>query len=185
MTAQSTHCEMVSDGPFAHLAQQNAREEQKANHMQVDKPEPVIELEVPQTDSNAEEPLVVVDGLDFKYPGTDTAVINGMKMALGPGECCLLLGANGAGKTTLLKVLGGKHMIPRDAVTVLGCPPFHTTGLERTGDLSYIGGAWVRDVAFAGNNVPLSGDFPAGQMINNIKGVDPERRAELMKVLDI
>merc|ERR1712028_246107 len=101
MTAQATNCEMVSDGPFAHLAQQNAREEQKANHMQVDKPEPVIELEVSQTDSNADEPLVVVDGLDFKYPGTDTAV------------------------------------------TVLGCPPFHTTGLERTGDLSYIGGAWV------------------------------------------
>jgi ABC-type branched-subunit amino acid transport system ATPase component len=39
-----------------------------------------------------------------------------MNLALAPGSRCLLIGANGAGKTTLLKILGGKHMIPREQV---------------------------------------------------------------------
>ncbi len=78
-----------------------------------------------------------------------------MSISLPPGSRCLLVGPNGAGKTTLLKILGGKHMVPRDAVTVLGRPPFHDTGLTSSGDLSYLGGNWVRDIAFAGYSIPL------------------------------
>ena len=60
-----------------------------------------------------------------------------------------------AGKTTLLKILGGKHMVPRGSVQVLGSAPFHDTSLTASGELSYIGGNWERDVAFAGYSVPL------------------------------
>ncbi len=62
----------------------------------------------------------------------------------------------GAGKTTLLKILGGKHMVPEGAVSILGRPPFHDTALTSSGDLSYVGGTWVRDVAFAGYSIPLA-----------------------------
>lgn len=55
----------------------------------------------------------------------------------------------------MLKILGGKHMVPRSSVQVLGSAPFHDTGLTASGELSYIGGNWERDVAFAGYSVPL------------------------------
>ena len=46
-------------------------------------------------------------------------------------------------------------MVPRSSVQVLGSAPFHDTGLTASGELSYIGGNWERDVAFAGYSVPL------------------------------
>ena len=39
----------------------------------------------------------------------------------------------------MLKILGGKHMVPRSSVQVLGSAPFHDTGLTASGQLSYIG----------------------------------------------
>lgn len=137
-------------------------------------------------------PVVVVDGLTFSYPATDgrpipgvAPMMTGMNLKLYQGECSLLLGANGAGKTTLLKILGGYHMIPQPMVQVLEQPPFHATRLTMSGALSYIGGSWTREVAFAGSSVPLQGDFSAGKMIEGIQGVDPARRAEIMEVLDV
>lgn len=78
-----------------------------------------------------------------------------MSIRIPRGARCLLLGSNGAGKTTLLKVLGGKHMVPKEAVTVLGVPPFHNTDLTASGRLSYLGGNWERDIAFAGYSIPM------------------------------
>ena len=88
-------------------------------------------------------------------------VVQNMSISLPQGATCLLVGPNGAGKTTLLKVLGGKHMVDRNAVSVLGEPPFHATHLISDGSLSYIGGNWERDVAFAGYSIPLAVSFYA------------------------
>ncbi len=63
--------------------------------------------------------------------------------------------AAGAGKTTMLRILAGKHKVPESAVSVLGEPPFHATGLTTSGAVAYVGGNWERDVAFAGYSVPL------------------------------
>ncbi len=41
-------------------------------------------------------------------------------------------------------------------MAVLGRPPFQDTQLTTSGNLSYVGGTWQRDLAFAGNNVPLT-----------------------------
>ena len=45
-----------------------------------------------------------------------------------------------------------------------------------SGELSYLGPQWRRDIAFAGNNVPMQGDIGAGQMLFGVEGVDPARR---------
>ena len=82
-------------------------------------------------------------------------VVSDMTLQIPKGSSCLLIGPNGAGKTTFLKVLGGKHMVPESAVTVLGQPPFHATSLTADGKLAYLGGNWDRDIAFAGYSVPL------------------------------
>lgn len=73
----------------------------------------------------------------------------------------------------------------QDAVRVLEKPPFHATSLTTSGALSYIGGNWERDIAFAGYSVPLAGDFPARQMLDSIPNVDPARRQRIVDVLDI
>lgn len=186
--------ELPSEGPFARL-------QQSFGHQRADVGNNVPSSSAPETSSQQEEdvapqagqpPSILVEGLSFSYPGLDgrpvpgqPPLITNMTFTLPPGSRCLLLGANGAGKTTLLKVLGGKHMVPEATVRVLGRPPFHDTQLTTSGQLGYVGGTWQRDIAFAGYSIPLTGDFPASRMIDAVQGVDPQRKARLLKVLDI
>ncbi|DBA89037.1 TPA: ABC transporter I member 20 [Trebouxia sp. C0005] len=58
-------------------------------------------------------------------------------------------------------------------------------GANGAGDLSYLGAQWRRDVAFAGYNIALQGDLAAGEMIHGVEGVDPNRRQQLIDLLDI
>ncbi|XP_065853245.1 ABC transporter I family member 20 [Euphorbia lathyris] len=138
------------------------------------------------------EPAIEINGLRFTYPGIDghpppgsKPLIDDFSLALNSGHRCLLVGSNGAGKTTILKILGGKHMVEPHMVRVLGRSAFHDTGLTTSGDLSYLGGEWRREVAFAGFDVPIQMDVSAEKMISGVAGIDPQRRAELIKVLDI
>ena len=82
-------------------------------------------------------------------------------------------------------MLAGKSFVPQGCVRVLGRDAFHDTGLESCGTLAYIGGQWAKDVAFAGYSIPLAGDFPASKMLDSVPGVDPARKAKLLRVLDV
>ncbi|GAQ82664.1 ABC transporter family protein [Klebsormidium nitens] len=145
----------------------------------------------PESQNRAEVPAVEINNLHFTYPGLDgqpppgmPPLIQDFSMTLQAGSRCLLIGANGAGKTTLLKILGGKHMVDPSMVRVLGRSAFHDTTLESSGELSYLGGEWRRDVAFAGFDVPIQMDVSARKMIFGVQA-DPARRDRLIKVLDI
>ncbi|XP_048236081.1 ABC transporter I family member 20 isoform X1 [Ricinus communis] len=131
-------------------------------------------------------------GLKFTYPGIDghpppgsKPLIDDFNLTLNSGDRCLLVGSNGAGKTTILKILGGKHMVEPHMVRVLERSAFHDTVLTSSGDLCYLGGEWRREVAFAGFEVPIQMDVSAEKMIFGVAGVDPQRRDELIKVLDV
>lgn len=76
-------------------------------------------------------------------------------------------------------------MVEPHMVRVLGRSAFHDTNLTSSGDLCYLGGEWKRDVAFAGFEVSIQMDISAEKMIFGVGGVEPERRTELIKVLDI
>jgi len=130
-----------------------------------------------------ESASIVVQGLGFAYAGHEP-VLSSVALELPRGSRCLLCGANGAAKSTLLQVLGGKTMVDRDAVRVLGQPPFHTTDLTCGGDLSYLGSQWRRTVACVGS-VTVAGDISAGGMIHGVAGVDAARRDELISLLAI
>ncbi|KAF6149218.1 hypothetical protein GIB67_026074 [Kingdonia uniflora] len=137
-------------------------------------------------------PTIEITNLRFTYPGIDghpppgsTPLIDVFTLSLNAGERCLLVGSNGAGKTTILKILGGKHMVDPSMVRVLRRSAFHDTALTSSGDLCYLGGEWKRDVAFAGFEVPIQMDISAEKMIFGVPGIDPQRRDELIKVLDI
>ncbi|GLT72876.1 hypothetical protein SLA2020_447730 [Shorea laevis] len=106
------------------------------------------------------EPTIEINGLRFTYPGIDgqpppgsTPLIDDFSLTLHAGDRCLLVGSNGAGKTTILKIMGGKHMVEPHMVHVLGRSAFHDTMLTSSGDLSYLGGEWRREVAFAGDEL--------------------------------
>ncbi len=62
---------------------------------------------------------------------------------------------NPAGKTTLLQILAGKYMVGTEVVQIMGRPAFHDINLVSSGDLSYLGPQWRRDVAFAGSDIPM------------------------------
>ncbi|KAL9141139.1 hypothetical protein ABFS82_14G083600 [Erythranthe guttata] len=138
------------------------------------------------------QPTVEITKLRFTYPGIDghpppgsTPMIDDFSLTLFPGYRCLLVGSNGAGKTTILKIIGGKHMVDQNMVKVFGRSAFHDTALTSSGDLSYLGGEWRREVAFAGFEVPIQMDVSAEKMIFGVAGVTPQRRDELIKVLDV
>ena len=46
-----------------------------------------------------------VEGISFRYPGTDALVLDDVTLEVGPGEVVALVGENGSGKTTLVKLI--------------------------------------------------------------------------------
>ena len=46
-----------------------------------------------------------VEGLSFRYPNTDSLVLDDVSLEVGPGEVVALVGENGSGKTTLVKLI--------------------------------------------------------------------------------
>ncbi len=49
-----------------------------------------------------------VEKLDFRYPGTDTLVLDGLNFIVEAGERIAIIGPNGAGKSTLMRCLAGE-----------------------------------------------------------------------------
>ena len=107
---------------------------------------------------------VEVKNLTWSYPGAraTTPQLDDVSFDLPRGARCLLVGANGAGKSTLLKLIGGKHMVPRGAVTVLGRPAFHDLVLNTM--VALLSGDWTRTIASVGNGVPYQADFKISEM---------------------
>jgi CCR4-NOT complex subunit CAF16 len=113
-----------------------------------------------------------VRDLTFVYPGARAPVLHRVSFALPGGARCLLLGANGAGKSTLLRLIAGRHMLAHDLVRVLGRPAFHDASL-------------AGEVAFLGGPFPFSADISVRDVLAARPGVDPERRAKVLAMLDV
>jgi ATP-binding cassette subfamily B protein len=65
---------------------------------------------VPEPDTPKPVPVpwrrgIVAENLSFRYPGTTELVLDGVDLAIRPGEIVALVGRNGSGKTTLTKLL--------------------------------------------------------------------------------
>ncbi|HEY5184904.1 MAG TPA: ABC transporter ATP-binding protein [Actinomycetes bacterium] len=71
------------------------------------------------------EPAILVSALHKAYG--DTYAVDGVDLAIDPGECFALLGPNGAGKTTTVEILEGYRHADAGTVSVLGEDPSRPT----------------------------------------------------------
>jgi len=126
-------------------------------------------------------PAIEVKDVTFRYTKDGYVVLNNVNLTLERGSRCLLVGGNGAGKSTLLRLLGGKHMHPRNDVLVLGQSAFFET--PRT--MVYLGSDWRRSVGTVSNSVGYHADIPVSQMIKVLDTSDQDRKAELLALLEI
>lgn len=74
---------------------------------------------------------VVIDGLDFTWPGRDGFRLTCPSFRLERGERLLLTGASGSGKSTLLNLICGTLLPDEGVITVLGTAVNHLSGARR------------------------------------------------------
>ncbi|GAA0725560.1 energy-coupling factor transport system ATP-binding protein [Halorubrum trapanicum] len=84
-----------------------------------------------------------VEKLQFRYPGTDEAVLDGADLAIEPGEFVAVIGGNGSGKTTLCKAFNGiiPHFYEGDMqgqVTVAGHDVSESSVSELSQHVGYV-----------------------------------------------
>jgi CCR4-NOT complex subunit CAF16 len=116
-------------------------------------------------------PAIEIAALTFGY-GDGTRVFSDFSWSVPVGARCLLLGANGVGKSTLLRIVAGRHMLPPRTARVFGRAAFHDTTLA--GELAFIGGPF-----------PFSADISVREILERRPGVDPDRRARVLDLLDV
>jgi ABC-2 type transport system ATP-binding protein len=61
--------------------------------------------------------MIVINNLDFSYPGAESKALDGISLTIQQGSLFGLLGPNGAGKTTLISILTG--LLPCNGQDVL------------------------------------------------------------------
>jgi len=71
------------------------------------------------------EPVLSARDVIFTYPGGQRRALDGVTLAVPPGECVALLGPNGAGKTTLVGCATGLLTPQGGSVRVAGGDPRH------------------------------------------------------------
>ena len=128
-------------------------------------------------------PAVECRSLSFNHG--EKQVLSAVTFSLPPGSRCVLVGANGAGKSTLLRILGGRHMHDDTAAFILGHNAFRATSFLNN-RRQYLDPNWgLRTVAFAGCGVAYQADIPVGEMMQKLQEEFPQRRDELLDLLEI
>ncbi|MGA5702704.1 ABC transporter ATP-binding protein [Peterkaempfera bronchialis] len=89
-----------------------ARLEEIAEQHRTPAPQPVSQPVLPPPDGP-----IRFEGVTFRYPGSERAVLDGLDLELLPGRSTAVVGLNGAGKTTLVKLLARLHEPTRGRVT--------------------------------------------------------------------
>ena len=77
---------------------------------------------------SAQRHNLLIEGLDFAYG--DTAILQGIDLAVGEGEFLALLGPSGSGKSTLLRLIAGLEQPARGRIAA-GDKPLSGPGPDR------------------------------------------------------
>lgn len=119
---------------------------------------------------------IKVDKVTFKYPGSDTLVLDNISLEIKQGQFVALVGENGAGKTTLLKLMTGLYSPTSGSITVDGRNLDSIDSASWHRQLAVLGQDFIRyNFATANENV-WYGD------VN--KGYDPDKIDSALKAAE-
>lgn len=89
------------------------------------------------------DPVIAIENLSFRYPGTDEDVLRNVSLTIGRGDFVAIVGGNGAAKTTLCKTFNG--LIPHywsgefaGSVTVDGIDTYTSSVDELSRRVGYV-----------------------------------------------
>jgi ATP-binding cassette, subfamily B, bacterial CvaB/MchF/RaxB len=77
---------------------------------------------LPRLSSRVPEARIDVRGVTFRYADNEADVLQGVSLAIEPGESVAIVGPSGGGKTTLLKLMLGIHAPAHGEIRVAGMP---------------------------------------------------------------
>ncbi len=119
------------------------------------------------------KPAIEVSGLTFAFDGAREPVFQSLDLQVPAGSRTLLLGANGVGKSTLMRLCAGKHILPPEKLRVFGHSPYHDFQFSQR-------------ISFVDGHFPFHVDVEVGELLDRYRqGVDEQREAELIEVLEI
>ncbi len=100
---------------------------------------PLIENVVDQliTDHSDFQPHIIVNNISLTYPGSQTAAISNIDLAIPAGKFVAFVGPSGAGKTTLIDVLLGVLNQDSGEVSISGLSPLNAVS-RWPGAISYV-----------------------------------------------
>ena len=106
--------------------------------------------------------IATLENVTFRHPGRDLPAMDGVSLAIYPGEATVLSGPNGSGKSTLLKLLNGLLRPESGRITVGGreTPEKTVAEIARTvglvcqhADYQLFGETIAEELAFAPTNL--------------------------------
>ncbi|MBP1449343.1 MAG: energy-coupling factor ABC transporter ATP-binding protein [Thermoproteus sp.] len=83
------------------------------------------------------EPIVVVRGLYFRYPGNEQPTLKGVDLEIPKGAVVSVVGPNGSGKSTLMYLMAGIYKPTSGSVEIAGRRPADLSGGERVKLVGY------------------------------------------------
>jgi ABC-type multidrug transport system fused ATPase/permease subunit len=89
------------------------------------------------TDHRDFQPLIILNNISLTYPGSQTAAISNIDLAIPAGKFVAFVGPSGAGKTTLIDVLLGVLNQDSGEVSISGLSPLNAVS-RWPGAISYV-----------------------------------------------
>jgi ATP-binding cassette subfamily B protein len=94
-----------------------------------------------------------IEGLSFRYPGTERTVLSDIDLAIEPGEVVAIVGENGSGKSTLVKLIAGLYRPDTGRILLDGVDLAQVDATDISQEITFVFQGIGRYEATAGENV--------------------------------
>jgi ATP-binding cassette subfamily B protein len=124
---------------------------------------------------------LVIDGVSFRYPGTETLVLDDVSFVIEPGEIVALVGESGGGKSTLAHLVAGLYRPSAGAITFGGVDIGTIPSEQYWKSVAAVFQDFVRFELTARENIGMS-DYPRIEESSDIKSA--AQRAGIDRALE-